>query len=89
MVLFDFVDSLDEDNFSNVLYIRNMGHSVIEALNRQLSHYSYHIGQIVLIAKMYKGGSWTSLSIPKGKSQQYNKEKFSKEKSKKHFTDDL
>ena len=88
-ILFDFIDSLNVENFSQLLYIRNMGHTVIEAMNRQMMHYAYHIGQIVIVAKIYKGEDWKSLSIPKGKSRTYNAEKFSKEKSKKHFTEDL
>jgi hypothetical protein len=88
-ILFDFIDSLDENNFNELLYIRNMGHTVMEAINRQLCHYSYHVGQIVLIGKSFKGNEWESLSIPKQASKAYNKDKFSKEKSKKHFTEDL
>lgn len=88
-VLFDFIESLDSNNIHQTLYIRNMGHTVVEAMNRQLMHYAYHIGQIVLLSKMYSGAEWESLSIPKGASVAYNKDKFSKEKSKKHFTEDL
>lgn len=84
--LFQAIDSIDEDNFDTVVYIRNMGHSIIEAINRQLAHYSYHTGQIVFLGKMIKGKEWVSLSIPKGKSTEYNKEKFSKPKRKEHFT---
>ncbi len=87
--LFAALDSVNEDNFDTVIYIRNQGHTIIEAVNRQLAHYSYHVGQIVFIGKMVKGDKWMSLSIPKGKSKDYNTEKFSKEKSRKHFTDDI
>ena len=68
--------------------IRNEGHTVLEAINRQLAHYPYHIGQMVFYAKILKKSEWTSLSIPKNKSNDYNADKFSKDKSKKHFTDD-
>jgi len=87
--LFEAIDSLNEDNFSQVIYIRNMGHSVIEAVNRQLAHYSYHLGQIVYLGRMLKGAEWQSLSIPKGESETYNKQKFAQAKERKHFTDEF
>ncbi len=66
-----------------------MGHSVVEAINRQLAHYAYHVGQIVMVGKLIQDDEWQSLSIPKGQSKAYNTEKFSKPKRKTHFTDDL
>ena len=87
--LFQAIDSIDMENFDTIVYIRNMGHTVVEASHRQLAHYSYHIGQIVCIGKMCKGKHWNSLSIPKGQSKTYNKSKFSKTKRREHFTDDL
>ena len=84
--LYIALGSLSTDELESVIYIRNQGHTVVEAINRQLSHYSYHVGQIVLLGKIHKKDDWESLSIPKGKSQEYNKEKFSKEKSNTHFT---
>lgn len=66
-----------------------MGHTVVEAINRQLAHYAYHVGQIVFIGKMLANENWSSLSIPKGNSKAYNTEKFSKPKRTEHFTDDL
>ncbi len=87
--LFDTFDSLKPSDVEKIVYIRNQGHTVMEAYNRQLAHYPYHIGQIVHIAKSLRGEQWVSLSIPKGASSSYNKDKFSKEKSRKHFTDDL
>ncbi|MCI4443089.1 MAG: DUF1572 domain-containing protein [Lentimicrobium sp.] len=82
------LNGLKTEQLSEIIYIRNEGHSVIEAINRQLAHYPYHVGQIVFYAKMLKNSEWTSLSIPKNKSNSYNSEKFSKEKSIQHFTDD-
>ena len=82
------LNGLEAEQLSQIIYIRNEGHSVIEAINRQLAHYPYHIGQIVFYAKMLKNSEWTSLSIPKNKSNSYNSEKFSKEKSIRNFTDD-
>lgn len=87
--LFNIISALKPENLSQIVYIRNEGHSVIEAINRQLCHYSYHIGQLVYIAKLIKDNSWTSLSIPKNKSSIYNKSKFQKEKHRGHFTDNF
>jgi len=87
--LFEALNSVDKNNWETEVYIRNQGHTVVEAINRQLAHYSYHIGQIVYIARMLKGETWESLSIPKGNSANYNKEKFSKEKHREHFTDEF
>jgi hypothetical protein len=85
---FEALNGLQDEQLTDIIYIRNEGHSVIEALNRQLAHYPYHIGQIVFYAKMLKKSEWTSLSIPKNNSKSYNKSKFSKEKSIRNFTDD-
>lgn len=87
-VFVDTVQSLKEDDLEKVIYIRNQGHTVMEAINRQLAHYPYHIGQIVFIGKMYTD-KWTSLSIPKGNSKQFNEGKFLKPKHKAHFTDEF
>lgn len=87
--LFEAIEPLDNKDLEQIIYIRNQGHTVTEALNRQLSHYAYHVGQIVFLGKLLKGNDWISLSISKGDSSKYNKDKFSKEKSRRHFTDDL
>ena len=87
--LFDALNTLTIEDLEQIIYIRNQGHTVTEAINRQLAHYAYHVGQIVFLGKLIKGSQWISLSIPKGKSQGFNAEKFSKEKGKRHFTDDL
>mgnify|MGYP006169999397 FL=1 len=86
--LFNAINPLTDEQLTTIIYIRNEGHTVIEAINRQLAHYPYHIGQLVFYAKMLKNTSWDSLSIPKNKSNSYNADKFSKEKSIKNFTDD-
>ncbi|MGQ7947331.1 DUF1572 domain-containing protein [Flavobacterium sp. WC2509] len=86
--LFDALNSLQENDFSRTIYIRNQGHSVTEAINRQLAHYPYHVGQMVFIGKMICNEKWISLSIPKGNSNSYNAEKFSKEKHNEHFTEE-
>lgn len=87
--VFEALDSITEENFDTTVYIRNMGHTVPEAINRQFAHYSYHIGQIVYIGRMIKGNQWKSLSIPKGGSEAYNSDKFSQPKRKAHFTDEI
>ena len=87
--LFNSLNSITDDELSKVIYIRNQGHTILEGINRQLSHYPYHIGQIVYIGKMLCDNSWVSLSIPKGSSNEYNQEKFSKPKSNQHFTDEI
>jgi hypothetical protein len=86
--LFNALDSIEADQLSQIIYIRNEGHTVIEAINRQLAHYPYHIGQIIYAAKLLKKSNWESLSIPKNSSKQYNNEKFSKDKVIKNFTND-
>ncbi len=87
--LFNAINSLTIDDLQKVIYIRNQGHTVTEAINRQLAHYPYHIGQIVFIGKMTAAKGWTSLSIPKGNSKTYNADKFAKPKQKGHFTDEF
>ncbi len=75
--LFTSLDSITEEDLdSKIIYIRNEEHSITDAINRQLAHYSYHIGQIVFIAKIVCP-DWKSLTIPKGESKEYNKKKFS------------
>jgi hypothetical protein len=87
--LFNALDSLKTADLEKIIYIRNMGHSVTEAINRQLAHYPYHIGQIVFIGKMLLNENWKSLSIPRGNSKKYNAEKFSQPKRTAHFTDEF
>jgi hypothetical protein len=86
--LFQALDQLTEVDLSKIIYIRNMGHTVLEAINRQLAHYPYHVGQIVFIGKWIQNDNWQSLSIPKGLSNTYNNQKFAQPKSRKHFTDE-
>lgn len=52
--LFDALDSITHENLEYIIYIRNEGHTVLEAINRQIAHYSYHVGQVVYIAKLVK-----------------------------------
>lgn len=83
------LEQLTAEDMERVIYIRNDGHTVIEAVNRQLAHYPYHIGQMVFIAKMLKNEDWQTLSIARNKSTDYNSRKFSQDKERRHFTDDL
>ncbi len=70
--LFDAIEPLTPDDFTRRVTIRGEPHTVIEAINRQLTHYAYHVGQIVLLAKHFRSAEWTSLSIPKNRSGQFN-----------------
>lgn len=87
--LFSAITPLNEEDLERIIYIRNEGHTVTEAINRQLAHYAYHIGQIVFLGKVFKGKDWKTLSIAKGDSKKYNDAKFGKNKERRHFTDDL
>lgn len=87
--LFDALGSITDDDLERIVYIRNEGHTVLEAINRQIAHYSCHVGQIVYLAKMLKNDAWKSLSIPRNKSKDYNADKFSQDKGIRHFTDNI
>jgi uncharacterized damage-inducible protein DinB len=71
---FDALNALTEADLTKKVVIRNQTHTVLDAINRQLAHYPYHIGQIIFIGKMLIGDKWTSLSIPRGKSIEHNAE---------------
>jgi Protein of unknown function (DUF1572) len=68
----DNLESLSEGDLLKTIFIRKEPLTVMDAINRQFAHYPYHIGQIIFIGKMIKDIDWESLSIPKGKSQEYN-----------------
>lgn len=68
------LQSLTEDDLLKTIHIRDEGLLVVDAINRQLAHYPYHVGQIVYIARIIKNESWQSLSIPKGGSVQFNQQ---------------
>lgn len=80
---------LTDADMERIVYIRNEGHTVYEAALRQATHYAYHIGQMVFLAKMHAGEDWQSLSIPRGGSANFNAGKFSQEKKRAHFTDSI
>ena len=87
--LFNAISPLKGEDLKRIIYIRNQGQTVTDAINRQLAHYSYHIGQIVFLGTIIKNNSWKSLSIPKGESNIFNKKKFEQGKHDGHFTDDF
>lgn len=71
-LLFDALEPLTGDDLLRTVLIRGEPHTVVEAINRQLTHYSYHVGQIVLLAKHFQGDEWRTLSIARGESEQFN-----------------
>ncbi|GAA0191713.1 DUF1572 domain-containing protein [Fulvivirga kasyanovii] len=87
--LFEALKPLSDHDLEREIFIRNQGHTVVEAINRQLAHYAYHVGQIVYIGKIAKKDSWQTLSIAKGQSKQFNAQKFAEEKHRQHFTDEF
>lgn len=70
--LFGALEPLGEADLQRTIIIRGEPHSVMQAINRQIAHYSYHCGQIVLLAKHLNCNGWKSLSVPRGKSEEFN-----------------
>jgi len=70
--VFDALGALQPEDVARTIYIRGQAHTVLQAINRQLTHYAYHVGQVVFLAKHIRGGEWKSLSIPKGQSAAFN-----------------
>ncbi|MEP6945169.1 MAG: DinB family protein [Acidobacteriota bacterium] len=71
-VLFDAIEPLTPEDFSRSVTIRGESHTIVEALNRQMTHYAYHVGQIVLLAKHFRTAEWRTLSVPRKQSAQFN-----------------
>lgn len=71
-ILFDAIEPLSEADLETKILIRSEPHTIVEAVNRQLTHYSYHVGQIVLLAKHFRSSEWRSLSVPKNRSAAFN-----------------
>ena len=71
-VLFENIKPLTVDDFSRTVPIRGEPHTIVEAINRQLTHYAYHVGQIVLLAKHFRFAYWKTLSVPKNRSAEFN-----------------
>ena len=72
ILLFDTLAKLSPEDPLRTVAIRGEPHTVLQAIDRQLVHYAYHVGQIVFLARHFAGARWTSLSIPKGKSREFD-----------------
>jgi len=70
--VFAAIEPLTLEDFEKTVMIRGEKHTIVQAINRQLMHYSYHIGQIVYLAKHFRSTEWSSLSIPRNKSAEFN-----------------
>ena len=71
-IVFDTIASLTEQDFSRTVTIRGEPHTILQALSRSMLHTAYHVGQILYVGKHLRGAEWTVLSIPKGKSEEFN-----------------
>ncbi len=72
-IVFDLLENMNDDDLQKIVSIRNEKQTALKAINRQVAHYAYHVGQIVFVAKHIKGKDWQTMSIAKGKSDEYNK----------------
>jgi len=79
--LFNAIEPITPEDFSKTITIRGEAHTVVEAINRQLTHYAYHIGQIVLLAKHFRSNEWKTLSVPKNRSTEFNEYLSEKQKA--------
>src|SRR5205814_1893998 len=70
--LFNALEPLQEEDFDKKVLIRGEEHTIVQAINRQLTHYAYHIGQIAFLAKHFRSAEWQSLSIPRNRSAEFN-----------------
>ncbi len=70
--VFEAVEPLLPEDLMRTVRIRGQDHTVIQAINRQLAHYAYHVGQVVFLAKHFKSSEWQSLSVPRNKSAEFN-----------------
>jgi hypothetical protein len=71
-LIFQALEPLTDADLSRTVFIRGEAHSVMQAVNRQIAHYAYHCGQIVLLAKHFRSEEWQSLSVPRNKSGEFN-----------------
>lgn len=71
-IAFGSMDALTPADLDRTIHIRGEPHSLVQAINRQLTHAAYHVGQIVFLAKHLQSDNWQSLSIPRGQSRQFN-----------------
>lgn len=70
--LFGALEVLQPDYFEKTVTIRGQEHTIVQAINRQLMHYAYHIGQIVFLAKHFRSAEWKTLSVPRNRSAEFN-----------------
>src|SRR6267378_3330610 len=70
--LFSALEPLQPEDFARRITIRGQEHTIVQAINRQLAHYAYHIGQIVFLAKHFRSAEWQSLSVPRNRSAEFN-----------------
>lgn len=82
-ITFDALKGLNDADLNRKVEIRSEPHSVMQAINRQMGHYSYHVGQIVFLAKHYaaESGKWTAITVPRHKSEEFNRKVASGEAS--------
>jgi hypothetical protein len=80
-LLFGALEPLSDSDLAHTITIRSEPHSVTQAINRQIAHYSYHVGQIVYLARHFAGDKWQTLTIPKKKSAEFNRQVAAGEKS--------
>ncbi|HYM74404.1 MAG TPA: DUF1572 family protein [Candidatus Dormibacteraeota bacterium] len=73
--VFSAIDPLQPEDVMRTVTIRGEPHTVLQAINRQIAHYAQHIGQIVFLAKHLRSSEWKTLSIPRGKSEEFNQKK--------------
>ncbi len=78
--VFSAIETLKPEDLMRTVTIRGEPHSVLQALNRQVAHYAYHVGQIVFLAKHFRSTEWKSLSVPRGKSEEFNAQMAAKRK---------
>ena len=72
-IVFDALEPLTDADLGRTVTIRGEAHSVMQAISRQVAHYSYHTGQIVFLAKHLAGAEWKAITVPRGKSEEFNK----------------
>ena len=70
-ILFDALEPLSDADVDRRVMIRNEPHSVMQAVNRQMGHYAYHLGQIIYLAKHFTGKDWQAVTVPRGKSKEF------------------
>lgn len=80
--VFNALEPLQPEDATRTVMIRQEPHTVVQAINRQLTHYATHVGQIVFLAKHLKSAGWKTLSVPRGQSEQFNQQHFDRLKAK-------